>query len=331
MKNTVLIAIIAILLMVGAGFGVYYGFKWLNPAKTPVNNNVVDNSSTTVDPTTLDDTSTFITTDQTLGDSGNTQEYSITNVDGADTGGFYRVTFSVTPKVATNTAIPYVTAKYLGGSGVIRVTVNGVTSDTSGIDFQKSLDINTNGVVKVYHNVSTVKNQSWYDTGVSASTPFLLSSDVDPATAGSWLVYLDIRYPGSPDSSIDLGSKDYSLNAQSITGAVSTDGAKVSSYSFVTSNSVLEVVWNVAGTTDKPIPSVSAEYTDFTKLVVTFPDLAADSIASVASSLTLPGSVTMSWVRNGSISTYTFDGASKEYSLHGGLNPNQVILDIKLK
>lgn len=278
------------------------------------------------------DLSMFKTSSQSVGSDANTDGdyYSLSALSQKSMAGFHRFEFFVEPK-ASDVNTPYVTATYIASLGAIRVDFKGITTDNSGIGYQKSLMINKDGVVKVYHNVSADQTEELYDVGVTKETPFLLTiKDTDTM---SWVVTLDVKYPGVSEDSdeIDLGSEEFSKEVQSIVGATKSDGARVSSYSYSASGGVLRVVFEVKGSTSKPIPSVNAGYDGDGNLVMRFTDIVSDAIAKMPSALTMTGGVTMVWEMDGSsASKYTFEGASKEFKLYGGTNPNQVIIEIKL-
>ncbi|HRI05874.1 MAG TPA: hypothetical protein PLV59_02950 [Candidatus Dojkabacteria bacterium] len=280
------------------------------------------------------DLSEFKTSSQSVGSDSNTDGdfYSLTALSQKSMTGYHRFQFFVEPKEqGSDVDTPYVTATYVASLGAIRVDFKGITNDQSGVGYQKSMMINKDGVIKVYHNVSADQTEELYDVGVSKETPFLLS--VKDTDTMSWIVTLDVKYPGVSEDSgdVDLGSEEFSKEAQSIVGATRSDGARVSSYSYSASGGVLRIVFEVKGSTAKPIPSVNAGYDGDGKLVMRFTDVVSDAIAKMPAALTMTGGVTMTWeMESSNTSMYTFEGASKEFKLYGGTNPNQVIIEIKL-
>lgn len=272
------------------------------------------------------DFSKFTSNSQEIGSLGS-DEYKLEKITDTKMSGFHRIVFSISSKDDKNN-LPNVLASYRADSGVIRVSLNMLTTDASGIAYQKSREIGEQGVLRIYHNVSSNQEEEIYDIGVSKSTTFLLSSE--ETSAGNWDVTLDVRYPGETNVDVDMGSTDFSQDKQEIIGGTSSDGAKVSSYSYGASSGILSFVWSVKGSDAKPIPSVSAEYVNDNELVVTFSDLSSDVIASSASTLSLYGGVEqVSWTRSGNESKYTFKVTSKrDFKLKSSLSPNQVVLEI---
>lgn len=214
---------------------------------------------------------------------------------------------------------------YRSSLGSIRVNLSGVTSDNSGIAYQGSRSINTEGITRIYHNISSDQTEELYDIGVSESTPFYLHSE--EVSSGKWNIILDVKYPGESELEIDLGSTDFSTESQSITGAVSTDGAAVTGYSFSVSGGQLVFVWTVSGSSSKPIPSVSAELGEDGILNVQFESVTSDKVSSAVDSIELPGDIGFTY----SSGAYHFEiGADSEYKLSASTSPNQVELTVKL-
>ncbi|MBI2357100.1 hypothetical protein HYV12_03575 [Candidatus Dojkabacteria bacterium] len=291
-----------------------------------------DNTDTDTDTPVVTDLSNFKTTAQNVGvsDSTDTSQYTLSSLTNTANVGYHSFVFTLVEK-SSGSPNPYVTSTYVSSLGAIRVDFKGVTTDNSGIGYQKSLMINKEGVVKVYHNVSADQTEELYDVGVTKETPFLLTST--STTTGTWSIKLDVKYPGASDSdtTVDLGSDEFSKTVQSIVGATRTDGAKVSSYSYSSSGGVLRVVFEVKGSTEKPIPSATAGYDGDNNLVLRFTDIVSDAIAKMPAALTMSGGVTMIWEMDGTnASKYTFDGATKDFKLYGSTNPNQIIIEIKL-
>jgi hypothetical protein len=347
-KTSSFIYFLIFLVLIGLGYLAYtlvnkQADKDVDKNTNTQQENEQDNEDETPEPDITDDEETdvvvtggdfsnFKTTQQSVGTlSENTgMYYTLTSLTNSANTGFHRFEFTVTGK-QSDSNVPYATAGYAPSLGAIRVDLRGVTTDNSGIGYQKSLEINKEGVVKIYHNVSADQTQELYDIGVSKETPFLFTAT--ESGSNSWTITLDVKYPGVSTiaGDLDLGSKAFSKDTQSIVGATRNDGARVSSYSYSSSGGVLSVVFEVKGSSSKPIPSATAGYDGEGKLVLRFTDIVSDAIAKMPAALTMSGGVTMVWEMDGSnASKYTFDGASKEYKLYGGTNPNQVIIEIRL-
>ena len=85
--------------------------------------------------------------------------------------GYHRFSFNLS---TTGTDDPYVTAKYNSSTGVIRVELNSIDSDKSGIGYQKDRAINKEGIVRLYHAVTSTADKEIYDIGLAKSTIFKL-------------------------------------------------------------------------------------------------------------------------------------------------------------
>jgi len=164
-----------------------------------------------------------------------------------------------------------------------------------------------------------------YDIGVAESTPFYLSSE--EVSTGKWNIVLDVKYPGESDLDIELGGTSLSSEAQTIAGAISSDGAAVTGYSFSVSGGQLVFIWTVTGSSSKPIPSVSAELDADGILDVEFESLVSDKVSSAVDDIELPSGIGFTY----SDGAYHFEvGADSEFKLSASISPNQVELTVKL-
>ncbi|HNR52998.1 MAG TPA: hypothetical protein PKI16_00730 [Candidatus Dojkabacteria bacterium] len=236
--------------------------------------------------------------------------------------GYHRFSFNLS---TTGTDDPYVTAKYNSSTGVIRVELNSIDSDKSGIGYQKDRAINKEGIVRLYHAVTSTADKEIYDIGLAKSTIFKLYKQ---SGDGQLKVILDVKYPGEVTSTIDLGSTEFSTDLQDISGIAN---ATIKSYSYSSSGGILKFVWSVTAEGENPIPSVTGEYLDDNTLSIKFTSLTLDRVVNAASSLTLPTGITIDSSKEGSASIYNFIvGSKKEYKLSATTSPNQVILEIDL-
>ena len=269
------------------------------------------------------DYSNFSRDEQTVG-AENENEYSLTTLTDTAMSGFHRFSFTVEAKEGA-TDILYVTADYRSSLSSIRMDLNGITSDNSGIAYQGSRSINKEGIARIYHNISSDQTEELYDIGVSESTPFYLH--YEEVFSGKWNIVLDVKYPGESELDIDLGSTEFSTEDQSISGSVADDGAAVTGYSYSVSGGQLVFVWTVTGSSSKPIPSVSADLGDDGILNVKFESVVSDKVASAADSIELPGNIGLTY----SSGAYHFEiGAGSEYKLSASISPNQIELTVKL-
>jgi len=252
--------------------------------------------------------------------------FTIDSIEDVSRDGFHQFTFTLLTEEEDE---PFVTASYLTNQGVVRLDFQGIGGDNSGIGYQQERRVDEDGVLRIYHNISAQADQELYDIGVSGSTIFYLTSE--QLEEGTWTVILQVKYPGSTDVDVDLGSEEFTEEVQSIEGVTAENGVTISSYTYSGTSGLLKLVWMVNSDVDNPIPSVTAQYNSEDDLVVTFESLSMDRVASFADTLTLPSSITAEVEREGETSTYTFTGMDgvREYKLSASLSPNQVVLEIR--
>ncbi len=345
-KSPLLVILLTLLILGGLIFGVYKMVTANKPVEQDNANNVIDDLDEDADEEDVDeeviveddtdedtsedddtvDFSLYSETNQSVGQSSNEARYTLKEILDSQESGYHKFTFVMEGKSGA-TDEPNVTARYVSSLGSIRIDLNGTTTDSAGIPYQDSRKIDKDGISVLYHNVSSDQTEELYDIGVSASTPFYIYTT--GVSTGLWNVVVEVKYSGKSDVTVDLGATAYSKTAQTISGGTKSDGAKVSSYTYSASGGILTVVWNVSGSTSKPIPNATAGYDGDGDLILRFIS-AADTIAKQPSALDMPGGITMIWEGDGDGSKYTFDGASKDFKLSASTSPNQVILKIKL-
>ncbi|HOR06138.1 MAG TPA: hypothetical protein PLR67_02075 [Candidatus Dojkabacteria bacterium] len=323
-----IIFIIVILLLLGAG--AYFIFK---KPKVEDTNNTDTTIEEEQDTETKEeekeeliiqdeeDFTGFSDDDQVIG--ATTEDlFNIESITDESKTGYHRFSFNLS---TTGTDDPYVTAKYNSSTGVIRVELNSIDSDKSGIGYQKDRAINKEGIIRLYHAVTSTADKEIYDIGLAKSTIFKLYKQ---SGDGQLKVILDVKYPGEVTSTIDLGSTEFSTELQDISGIAN---ATIKSYSYSSSGGILKFVWSVTAEGENPIPSVTGEYLDDNTLSIKFTSLTLDRVVNAASSLTLPTGITIDSSKEGSASIYNFIvGSKKEYKLSATTSPNQVILEIDL-
>lgn len=329
MKKWMFLIIIS-LVLIGIGVGLYFIFK--KPVEVQPEGNdteIVEEEDEEIEEeeepeeeVVEGDFSGFSNKDQVIGATSD-DLYTLASITDEANTGYHTFEFNLTG-VGEND--PYVTAKYISDKGVIRVELNGIEKDNSGIGYQKERTINKEGIVRLYHAVTGDTNKQAYEIGLSQTTIFklhLISGD------GQLKVVLDIKYPGELESEIDLGSTEFSKVAQSITGVTKVQSATIKSYSYSSSGGILKFAWTVSATGDNPIPSVSAEY-DENVIVVTFASLSLDKVLSSVQNKSLPAGFTLDAVKSSNSSVYSFEGltSQKPFKLSATTSPNQVILEI---
>ncbi|MCC7290082.1 hypothetical protein IT417_02425 [bacterium] len=281
---------------------------------------------TPVEPTDTD-FSTFSNSSQSVGNSGNSSQYTLKSVEDSKEDGFHSFVFNVQAKTSETMESPYVVVKYMTSQGSIRVDLNGVTKDESGIGYQKSRNIDEQGVIRLYHNISSDPKEELYDIGVAKQTLFKIVSVED--AENTWKITLSVKYPGGNTTSETFGSDAFSKDVQAIDGGLKVDNSKVVSYSYSTAGGVLSLVFNVSGSTSRPVPSATAEYNSEGKLVLSFTSLVSDNVHNSLDGDDL-GGFGITTEKVGDKYVYTFNGPTKEFKLYGSKSPNQVILEIKL-
>lgn len=317
--------ILVILLLLGAG--AYFIFKKPKVEDTnTTDTNVEEEQDTEVEEEEViieeeGDFTGFSDDDQVIGVA--TEDlFNIASITDESKTGYHRFSFNLT---TTGTDDPYVTAKYNSSTGVIRVELYSIDEDDSGIGFQKERAINKEGIIRLYHAVTSVENKVIYDIGLAKSTIFKLYKE---SGDGQLKVILDVKYPGEVTSTVDLGSTEFSTDLQDISGIAN---ATIKSYSYSSSGGILKFVWSVTADGENPIPSTTGEYLDNETLSIKFTSLTLDRVLNAAGSLALPAGITIDSSKEGSASIYNFIvGSKKEYKLSATTSPNQVILEIDL-
>lgn len=320
-----IIFILVILLLLGAG--AYFIFKKPKVEDTNDTDTIVEEEQDTeieeeeVIVEEEGDFTGFSVNDQTVG-AATEDLFDIESITDESKTGYHRFSFNLS---TTGTDDPYVTAKYNASTGVIRVELNSIDKDDSGIGYQKDRAINKEGIIRLYHAVTSTADKEIYDIGLAKSTIFKLYKQ---SGDGQLKVILDVKYPGEVTSTIDFGSTEFSTDLQDITGVAN---ATVKSYSFSSTGGVLKFTWSVTADGENPIPSVTGEYLDNETLSIKFTSLTLDRVVNAAGSLVLPAGITVDSSKEGSASIYNFIvGSKKEYKLSATTSPNQVILEIDL-
>lgn len=285
----------------------------------------VDVDTDTDTPSTTD-FSDYKNSSQSVG-SKNSNKYTLRSVTDTSEDGYHSFVFLTQGATSEVMDVPYVVVSYNSSQSAIRVDFAGMTKDTTGIGYQKSRNINKEGVVKLYHNISSDSTEELYDIGVSKETVFKVTSN--ELADNSWEIKVDVKYPGaSTTSDEDFGSDTFSKDLQSLDGALSADNAKVLSYSFSNAGGVLTITYTVSGSSNRPVPSATAQMQS-NDLELVFTDVVTDAAYKALDGKKL-GGLNIETSRSGNKSTYLFKNVSKEFKLYGSKSPNQVVLEIKL-
>jgi len=280
------------------------------------------------------DFSSYSIKTQTVGEDSESK-YSILGVKDSEEDGYHKFVFSLKESEKENEDLddsgPFVTATYLSNLGVIRIDFQNISIDSTDIGYQQDRNIDKDGVLRIYHNVSGEEDQELYDIGVRTDAPFKLTSDFIEKD-NTWEVILQVKYPGGLDIEVDLGSEEFSREDQGIKGAGVAEDATISAYSYGRPSGLLKLVWTVTAQGDNPIPTVSSLINGDGDLVVVFDGIVLDRVASTLSeSVTLSSGISLRAERQENTSIYVFSNisSSAEYRLSASLGPNQVVLEIK--
>ncbi len=302
----------------------------VNDSNNKVEEDVVDENDAEVveeseDEVVIGDFSNFSQDNQEIGRAWD-ETYNITFFSEKPMNGYHNFVF----ELEGAEILPNVSASYRSEIGAVRLTFDGIEENETGPGYQRAYNIENNGVVRIYHNISPEENEEVYDIGVSSPADFYLH--YEEVEKGTWRISLDVRYPGEKSLDIDLGSDEFSDDEQEIYGATSSDGARVTHYSYTVEKNIFRFIWTVRGSEDKPIPSVRASYNEDEELVVVFPDLDSDTIGRDSGEMNLTGGLEkVVWSRVGEESTYRFlVGEKRGYRLASLLSPHQIILEIEL-
>ena len=268
----------------------------------------------------------FTSNTQEVGSFVEGDKFTLESIDDTSKEGYHEFVFNL-----QGPSEPKAIVKYDAGANVLKVEIQNVEKDNSEIPFQGERSIDKDGILRLYHNVSGSQEKSFYDIGLSQSTIFKLDLISKSSEENAWSVLLYVKYPGEREISGNLGSSEFSLSDQSISGVGSDKGASINSYAYSASGGVLKFTFDVSATGDNPVPMASAKYNENGDLVLTFESLKIDRAVKSLNGASLPLGMNMSTSREGEKSVYTFSGIEEkeEFKLSASLSPNQVVVEIK--
>ncbi len=273
----------------------------------------------------------FSTDTQTVGSSEDKDDsdYTLSGISEEVMGDYHRIVFNLTSD--DEDELPLVEAKLISSGGYIQVVLDRVTQDNSGIGYQDARELDENGVLRIYHDVSSNQSEEVYNIGIAEDTEFYLYK-------GEGLsVVLEVAYPGSEETSqeedegVEEDTGEFSTSDQTIPDTNTSGTARIGTYTWANSAEALKFVWNTSASSGNPIPDTHAEYDESNdEIIVTFKGVEKDFIADgFENSLTGPVS-TVTGQRSGTTSTYTFKlTKDTEYRIYKNLSPNQVVIEIK--
>ena len=280
------------------------------------------------------DFSSFSTEEQIVGEESE-QEYAILGLQEKAEDGYHEFVFSLQEKEIDYSkeekeASPFVSASYLTNTGSIRISFENIMVDSSGIGYLQEKEIAKDGVLKIYHNISSHKGQEVYDIGISQESPFNLTSKY--LEDGKWEVNIKVKYSGESRETETLEQREYSRKDQKLGSIGAGDNARITGYSYGRPAGLLKFAWDVNGEREiPPIPFVESFFNDDGDLEVVFDSLSLDKVISYTEDATLSSGITVKSERIGEKSIYIFSkiSANAEYRISTSLSPYQVILEIK--
>lgn len=227
--------------------------------------------------------------------------------------------------------VPLFTIEPILSKGVYRVSLVNIYDDNTSVTHSKGITVNKGAITGLTRIVTSSDTTRAYDIGILSDN--LFNAEVNDSGDGTWVFSVKVAYDTDYKApSIDFGSTEFSSDLQSIEGMSSSDGAKITDYSFLMSGGVVKFSLEVASGTSNPIPSVTAQYNDAGLLVVNFPSLQQDKVSGWDSTISLPAGISVEISRVGEASEYVFSGISnkKQFKLSATQSPNLVIIEIKL-
>ena len=277
----------------------------------------------------LENPDEFTKSKQVLGEESE-YEYTLESIQESKGEGYHEFLFTLSSTTLESTT-PLFTVDPMLDKGLVRVRINNVFGDSTGLTHQEGILVDLGAITGIYRGITSVENIRIYDIGILANNPFKL--DLQSSEEGKWVFSVKVAYDNKyTPPTVDLGSEELSSELQSISGVSSSEGARVTSYSYSVSGNVLKFLFVVGSGTSNPIPSVNAAYDDEGLLNVTFESLESDKVSGWGNEISLPSGVKVFVSRNGESSLYRFGGISgkKPFKLSATQGPNQVIVEIQL-
>lgn len=240
----------------------------------------------------------------------------------------FKFTISSSDQEATS---PLFKVTPIPSTGVFRVSLVNIVEDNASVTHSKGIVVDKAGITGLTKLVTSSETKRSYDIGVLGLNE--LKVEMDDEDTGTWVFSVMVSYDNKyTPPTIDFGSTEFNSEPQEIKGVTTTEGAKVTGYSFIYSSGILKYSLEVASGASNPIPSVNASYDEQGLLVLTFPSLEQDKVSGWSKTISLPAGVSLEIARSGEESVYTFKGISdkKPFKLSASQSPNLVILEIDL-
>ncbi len=323
--------VIFLLIIIGGGYFIGKQFVQRTPDESDEVQEEIEEEDPTGDPNEEAeeeeedyDFSDFSAETQILGEEIEDVEYALVEIKEEGMNGFHRFTFELESEEED---LPVVEASLNSAGGYVSLVMNNVTDDQSGIDYNSYLEINEEGITRLYHAVTANESEEVYNTGISQDTVFYLHND-------ELTIILDVKYPGEADEEEyddpgDFGTDDIEL------GGTNTEGdAKIVGYSWGVENGAVKFIWETSAVSGNPTPQTAVVYDEeVNTITVTFTDLASDSILASTGSFEMEMSRAVDQVTgsvDGDNHVFVFSlNTDVEYKIYRETSPNQVVIEIR--
>ena len=291
------------------------------------NPNIEEDDNEDLDSVEVDSSVTYSNNSQSVGED--TEElFTLSDVEILKGEDVIEIVYSLSGDNMTEDSSIPVSAVNKSSLGAMEIVLKNVNSDSTGMTYDQSIDINREGITRFTKVVSGVENSLKYTLGFTDSLDYYL---YEPEVSGSTLtVKLTIKYPGGEISMDEYGTTEFTSEDIIVESSTADNGVRISGYTYSTSGGVLRFIMKTSTNTGSPIPSFESNLADGV-LTVVFSSLNADVIYSATEgNVTLPGGIVLDISRSGSQSIYEFVGVGTEYRIYGTTSPNQVIVEVKL-
>jgi len=289
--------------------------------------NVAENEDEDLDSIEIDSSVTYSSSSQGVGEDSE-ELFTLSDVDVSKGEDVMEITYTLSSDDITEDSSLPVSAVNKSSLGAMEIVLSNVTSDSTGMKYDQSVDINRDGITRLTKVVSGVENTLKYTLGFTDALEYYL---YEPEVSGnSLIVKLTIKYPGGEISTDEYGTTEFTSDDIIVESSTADEGVRISGYSYSTSSGVLRFIMKTSTNTGSPIPSFESTLADGV-LTLTFSSLNADVIYSASGGeVSLPGGVVLDITRSGNQSIYEFVGVGSEYRIYGTTSPNQVIVEVKL-
>lgn len=269
------------------------------------------------------DSSNFSTDTQQAGDE-DAEDAIITDVKSISNDDYISIEWTF-----ESDSIPSSQAELLEGSNVIKVTINNLEEDNSGLSFGENLSVEDSVVSSVIRDIISGTGRSEYSVGIKQTTSFYLR------TSSNKLI-LDVQEQ-EIEGQTDNYDNEFSKDQQEITSEVEGDVIWIDRLSFSNQGDVYKIVLDLGSSSSVVVPNVSADLLTSgpsnyeVRLVVE--NLYSDYIAGASGysqDLTddIVTKIAGNYSNNQSIYSVTLSKEA-EYRIYATSSPAQLIIEVK--